>query len=877
MLVAHASDHITHAVIGGKKAVNFGISDDPAFFQILSSALYKNPTLAMVRETICNAWDAHIEAGITDIPIEISLTDEYLIIKDFATGIHDDLIAPIYGIYGASTKKKDARQTGGFGLGCKSPFAYSDHFEVTSAHNGTKTIYNMSKSSGEVEGKPSITPIASFPCTDSGITVKIPINPNKNDMGIDGYIRNVVFNGDISAEFNGELLPILGLGETEFGLVLVHDKDNIHSRHIKNTVNIRYGNVIYPVEPNEQTKALYDKVHNLLDTHYHCKLIMLAPANSISVTPSRESLTNSDITIETLNTLMGKFLSVFLKNQQLLFRHGELVNEYVDLAAEKEAPLVEKLPAGNWVIPGMPSTYGENLLKTSEDFAKLEVVLRYSSNAGLKPKKFLQYIQRYLYKVNEANLFDRGLLQSWARTFQKNLQALRDPREWGYDSDRYEFSPQGYRLRQQPVQRKRAHTSERKVATIWWQKRVLLPLIEKLKAVPNFDKRSLYYVSKNHKNTDRYGNPAPVQVSRTPIFSHTHNTIHFLIPTVILCHGAEQLPRRIMNIAHPNSVGTMQRRVYFIYEIGRKQSEIEAVQEALNNIPGIEYMDYTGRTASEESDYLDRQAKITANRAAISAGKPPLIRVPKKQRAGMPQLSIIVDGNNLDTYRFTTDKDPVRVVNPKAVALISTGENKRRHIDGIYEIYAYNVAKLFGDVTGISNKSDAIARAKEKDPTIVDIREYVYDQIIDAVQTSPTLIEYQKSDIEKIKNYIEEKAKWDRQHSLKKLAELIIDYPSLHNIAPAIQPLSDEDQMRWYLWKNLEQIRYGKRDDIHAIRKTIADVQLKPEIVEFLDKLIANRFLDLIDADVARELLRDTKDDPIEAQKVVDLITNVIN
>ena len=181
MLVAHASDHITHAVIGGKKSIDFGISDDPAFFQILSSALYKDPMLAMVRETICNAWDAHIDSGRIDQPIVITLDDDYLIIKDFGNGIPDAMIGPIYGVYGASTKKNDGRQTGGFGLGCKSPFAYTDHFEVTSCHAGTKTIYNMSKSSAQVQGKPSIVPIASFPTTESGITVKIPLNQEKNN------------------------------------------------------------------------------------------------------------------------------------------------------------------------------------------------------------------------------------------------------------------------------------------------------------------------------------------------------------------------------------------------------------------------------------------------------------------------------------------------------------------------------------------------------------------------------------------------------------------------------------------------------------------------------------------------------------------------
>lgn len=173
MQVAHQTDFVTHAVLGGKTDISFGISDDPAFFQILSSALYKDPMLAMVRETICNAWDAHIDSGCVDTPLTITLDDEHLIIRDYGKGIPDALIGPIYGVYGASTKKKDGRQTGGFGLGCKSPFAYTDHFEVISHHEGVRTIYRMSKSSAEKMGKPSIVPIASFPTQETGIQVKI--------------------------------------------------------------------------------------------------------------------------------------------------------------------------------------------------------------------------------------------------------------------------------------------------------------------------------------------------------------------------------------------------------------------------------------------------------------------------------------------------------------------------------------------------------------------------------------------------------------------------------------------------------------------------------------------------------------------------------
>ena len=84
MQVSQVSDKIDHAVIGGKGSADFGISDSPEFFAILSSALYKHPKLAMVRETICSAWDAHIASDKTDTPIEVSLKEGNLIIKDLS-------------------------------------------------------------------------------------------------------------------------------------------------------------------------------------------------------------------------------------------------------------------------------------------------------------------------------------------------------------------------------------------------------------------------------------------------------------------------------------------------------------------------------------------------------------------------------------------------------------------------------------------------------------------------------------------------------------------------------------------------------------------------------------------------------------------------
>lgn len=71
MQVTHTDDHITHAVIGGGQTIDFGISNNAEFFHILSSTLYTNQELAVVREVLCNAWDAHIEAERKAAAVEL--------------------------------------------------------------------------------------------------------------------------------------------------------------------------------------------------------------------------------------------------------------------------------------------------------------------------------------------------------------------------------------------------------------------------------------------------------------------------------------------------------------------------------------------------------------------------------------------------------------------------------------------------------------------------------------------------------------------------------------------------------------------------------------------------------------------------------------
>lgn len=310
MQVSQVNDHISHVVIGGSQTVEFGISNSAEFFNILSSTLYSDQILAVVREVLCNAWDAHIEAGCTDRPVQVEFTNEAMTIRDFGKGIPPDLIGPIYGTYGNSTKKNDGKQTGGFGLGCKAPFAYTEHFEVQSSHGGTCTVYTLSRSSAQAMGKPGITPIAAFPQDQTGLQVTIPIKSRSDTARFISLVQQIAYGGDMNVTLDGQRIEGIDFPKDQNFLILTNNTNLIYPGE---SVLVRYGNVIYPVPRHEKINEKFNAIEEILQhargTYQRNCIIFQAPPHSIAVTPSRETLSMQDHTIHTLMDLFIDFLA----------------------------------------------------------------------------------------------------------------------------------------------------------------------------------------------------------------------------------------------------------------------------------------------------------------------------------------------------------------------------------------------------------------------------------------------------------------------------------------------------------------------------------------------------------------------------------------
>ena len=124
---------------------SFGISDLGFVFDILRNKMYGNPKLAIVRELVSNAVDSHREAGKPNEPIQIVLPnalDPHLRIKDFGVGISPERADKIYRWYGASSKRDDNSQIGGWGLGAKVGFSYTDCYNVDTIYQGIHYNYS---------------------------------------------------------------------------------------------------------------------------------------------------------------------------------------------------------------------------------------------------------------------------------------------------------------------------------------------------------------------------------------------------------------------------------------------------------------------------------------------------------------------------------------------------------------------------------------------------------------------------------------------------------------------------------------------------------------------------------------------------------------
>ena len=161
-----------------------GVAQESAFrikttakaFDVLSSGLYTDRILAVIRELSCNAFDAHVAAGKPKVAFEIHLPNSlepWFHVRDEGTGLSHEQVMTLYSTYFDSTKTESNDFIGALGLGSKSPFSYTKAFEVISRHNNMRRMYSVFINE---DGVPTIAHLGEFHTDElNGLEVKITV------------------------------------------------------------------------------------------------------------------------------------------------------------------------------------------------------------------------------------------------------------------------------------------------------------------------------------------------------------------------------------------------------------------------------------------------------------------------------------------------------------------------------------------------------------------------------------------------------------------------------------------------------------------------------------------------------------------------------
>lgn len=218
MKLATVAHKVETNIQSEEKTFSFSEKNAAKLALILSSNLYSDKIGSIIRELCMNAYDAHVAAGTLDKPFKVVLPTQFqptFTIEDYGTGLSYDDMLDLYTSYGESTKNTSNKFIGAFGLGSKSPFAYSSSFIVSSRYNGKKHAFQAYLNEQRM---PTLKHLSTVDTLESnGLTIEIPVKQN------DFYSFNIKFN-----EFYSNFLyPIKNNSTKEKEYVLNIVKDQI--------------------------------------------------------------------------------------------------------------------------------------------------------------------------------------------------------------------------------------------------------------------------------------------------------------------------------------------------------------------------------------------------------------------------------------------------------------------------------------------------------------------------------------------------------------------------------------------------------------------------------------------------------------------------
>lgn len=277
-------------------ATTFGIEINEFTFDLLIKKLYSNPIKSIVRELVSNAWDSHTAAGQTRVAVTVNAPtpfDPYFTVHDYGTGLSHEDMTTLYSTICRSDRRDSNSFLGGFGLGSKSPFAYSDQFTVESRYNGWKRLYAIYKDANNI---PTLS-LMDTAATDehNGLTVKIPVDSNDHYKFMEAIQEELLYFPHINT--NTPITQPTTLWTSPDNTITLTKPTPVFNGGLYAVV----GQVVYIVNTHELFKGT-----NFLTHPYSWRgnLFIRYEVGQLSIVPNRENLQYNTTTIAHLeNTI----------------------------------------------------------------------------------------------------------------------------------------------------------------------------------------------------------------------------------------------------------------------------------------------------------------------------------------------------------------------------------------------------------------------------------------------------------------------------------------------------------------------------------------------------------------------------------------------
>ena len=327
----------TQVVKGGIKPIQTNVHKttlNNTIFKIVTKGLYIRPIEAIVREISTNALDGHIAKGNVDQPFDITLPNvitPYFIVRDYGCSMDNKTVFDVYAVLGESTKNSSSTSIGGWGVGGKSPAAYTDTFFITTYLDGVRRVYQSSclqnttplellleDSTEELNGVEVKIPVKKEDFDKFISAVKTQIAPFKvkpNIKNSESFSDDFTYSFDLSTAESLDISPTILSPNNSGNLSKQKITTKVYSDCTKDFIAIRMGCVVYPINVTSdfysENEATMKKIKQISGKD---SFLLDLPVDSVDIKPSREDLDYTDRTKDVLNQLLHTLFKYYKKD-----------------------------------------------------------------------------------------------------------------------------------------------------------------------------------------------------------------------------------------------------------------------------------------------------------------------------------------------------------------------------------------------------------------------------------------------------------------------------------------------------------------------------------------------------------------------------------